>query len=94
MPYIHARCQGEIEFWKRRCKRCGKRWPFSALFALSPPKDMYYRVPPATSLARKVLPSPQEIASKLPKWPRWARILAVSSVLLILICLVILGIKL
>ncbi len=44
MPYFHTKDNGDILFWQRRCKVCGKKWPFMSIFAMSPPKDMRFYV--------------------------------------------------
>ena len=98
MPYIHRGCNGEIGLWSRKCKKCGKRWPLKSLFALSPPKDMFYQVNPPqpkkgqTSYAKwadsdKAPPGVGWVASHLPNWPRWVRILAGILVIGIIVAL-------
>lgn len=86
MPYIHMgnNCGGEISFWSRRCKKCKKKWPITALFGAKPPWDMGYVIEPKkerkgatyAKWADKV-PGAAYIAQRLPNWPRWKRILAV-----------------
>lgn len=98
MPYYHTKDRGRIQFWRRKCTKCGKKWPWYTLFALRPPKDMaYYFEPPMpkiqkgkTSYAKWVdkYPGAPVLASRLPNWPRWARILSA----VVFISLVIFGI--
>jgi len=42
VSYIHYECGGEVTFLARRCKKCGKQWPLSALWSTDIPEDMYY----------------------------------------------------
>lgn len=88
MPYYHiTKCGGEISFWSRKCRKCGKKWPFMLLFSPVPPKDMKYLITPPVrgethyaKWADKV-PYAGDVASKLPNWPRWARILTAVVIL-------------
>ena len=88
MPYIHRGCDGEIAFWRRKCKKCGYTWPISVLFAGAPPPDMFFWIKPIergqTSYAKwgDKIPAAGALASRLPNWPRWVRIsVAVVSIL-------------
>lgn len=86
MPYYHLKCGGEIGILRRKCKKCGKKWPFWVWFQYPLPKDisMFYlgkskergvkkprRYPKWTSK----FPLATDVANLLPDWPRWARIL-------------------
>lgn len=83
MPYIHTHCGGEVNFWTRRCKKCGKKCAsVFSYFSLIPPKNMIfdprYEVKHGKTSYAKFgdrVPGAGLIASWLPNWPRWARIL-------------------
>ena len=95
MPYIHRGCGGvvPISFLKVKCKKCGKRWPKSVVFATKPPKDMYFAFEaprekgqrqrtyskPAQNIIYAV-PGAKLIAEKLPNLPRWGRILVTLGI--------------
>ncbi len=95
MPYYHLKDNGEVKFWSRKCKVCGKHWSFMTLFAMSPPKDMRYFIHTPqlkvkkgkTSYAKwaeKVPGGAATVASWLPNWPRWARIAFVLGLAVVL----------
>lgn len=83
MPYYHKHCNGKISILRRRCSKCGKKWPISALFRYPLPKDMTKFIVgtkkgPTTYMkwVDKV-PLMNVIPRALPNWPRWARVLVV-----------------
>ena len=91
MAYYHKKCNGKISILRRRCSKCGKKWPISAWFQYPPPKDMTKYIveqKEESSYAKwgDKIPFVKIVASRLPNWPRWARIL----VLCLLIGLVVL----
>ena len=86
MPYYHTKDNAKIHFWRRKCSKCSRKWPVSALFSLTTPEGMVrapakeYKVKvkgPTTyaSWADRV-PFVSVVASRLPNWPRWARLLS------------------
>jgi len=44
MPYRHIGCGGKIGLLNRKCKKCGKQWPITALLAYRIPEGMEYIV--------------------------------------------------
>jgi len=90
MSYYHTKCGGEVRLWRRKCKKCGKKWPIITLFTYPPPKDMAF-IPPKMPEIKKGKTSYAKwadkfegsniIASRLPNWPRWLRILSVMVIL-------------
>lgn len=84
MPYHHINCGGKISILRRRCSKCGKKWPRKAWFQYPVPPDMVMVPKGSKVLKRHKLtyakwatkyPGVAEFASRLPRWPRWARIL-------------------
>lgn len=85
MPFYHTKCGGDISFWRRRCKKCGKKWGIVAFFvtdsSVRPGKsfEKAAKTPKRkpTSYAKwgdRWLGVPT-VASHLPNWPKWARVL-------------------
>lgn len=90
MPYIHVGCGGVVPLrFPVRCRKCKHKWPWTVMFAPTPPKDMRFVITPpvpargTTQYAKWAdrIPGAGLVASKLPKWPRWARILTVSGII-------------
>lgn len=79
--YIHKKCGGDIAIFRRKCKKCGKKWNDAATLIV-PPKDwilLKYDTPrKSTSYAKwgDKVPYVGWIAGKLPNWPKWARVTA------------------
>jgi hypothetical protein len=98
MPYYHSKDGGEILFWQRKCKICGKRWPITALGSFKIPEGMTtFRVnapkisPGTTQYAKWAdrVPGAGSVAGRLPNWPRWARILVTLVIVGIIVGIVI-----
>ena len=95
MPYYHVKCGGKIHLWRRKCTKCKKRWPLTALLNYPFPSDMHYLIDTKvipdvkkgkTSYAKwsEKVPGASTLASWLPNWPRWVRILAFTMFIFIL----------
>lgn len=96
MAYYHKHCEGRISILRRRCSKCGKKWPISVWFVYPPPRDMTKfivegRKEPTTYArwADKV-PLVNVIPRMLPNWPRWARIAVLITLIGIIVGITIL----
>jgi len=97
MRYIHTRCGGVVNYKKRQCTKCRKKWNFFSFWFN--PNDIRAQAEPkvkVTSKRRPITASPRWtdtipgadwFVNLLPKWPRWARIL--STIVFVAIVVVI-----
>ena len=91
LKYYHYKCGGRISILRRRCKKCGKKWPLNVLWQYPLPFDIAMTATERRKILKKgttsyarwadKYPYVGEFASRLPKWPRWARILSAILVL-------------
>jgi len=98
VKYFHSECGGKISILKRRCSKCGKKWPRGSWFQYPLPDDILISSsgkPPKVLKKRPVYyakwankyPEVARFASKLPNWPRWARILVLIGIIIVLVLL-------
>lgn len=90
MPYYHIKCNGKISILRRKCNKCGKKWPFMALLRYPQPSDITKHAwgekkPTTYAKWADKYPFVNVIARLLPNWPKWARILSTSIIILIVI---------
>jgi hypothetical protein len=95
MPYYHKHCDGKISILRRKCSKCGKKWPISAWFQYPPPRDMTRYIiekNEPTTYAKWVdrIPFANTIPRVLPNWPRWARILVLCILVGVIILITLL----
>lgn len=94
MPYYHKHCDGKISILRRKCSKCGKKWPISAWFQYPPPRDMsryiVERQAGLTTYSKWIdkVPLANIIPKALPNWPRWARILILCILIGIVVVII------